>query len=118
MKTSQVDLSFCLTHTSFVGFVMPWLKICINDNGPHCNKTCFRGFQQCETLTSLLSYRDLLEIKKIICSKLSYDTFQTANNKSADQSAQLFAKPGRQVFSRRGPAIKIARDKPRMTRLV
>ena len=31
VKTAQVDLSFCLSHTHFVVFVMSRLKICIND---------------------------------------------------------------------------------------
>ena len=52
-------------------------------------KTCIRGFRQSEIQTSLLSYRDQLENWNFTCSKFMYDTFQKANNKGADQSAQM-----------------------------
>ena len=45
-------------------------------------ETCLRGFGQNEIQTSLLSYRDSLK-----CSKSVYDTFQSANNKGAVQTA-------------------------------
>ena len=48
---------------------------------------CLPGFQQSETQTSLLSYRDLLENWNFTCSKFRY-TFQKANNKGGDQTAK------------------------------
>ena len=44
----------------------------------------------CKTLTSLLSYSDLLEYYKNKCFKISYITNNRANNKCADQTAQLY----------------------------
>ena len=50
------------------------------------------------------------------CSKFTFETFQKVNNKGADQTARMRRlvcdcvvkkKPRRQVFSRRGPYIKI-----------
>ena len=61
--------------------------------GPRRDKTCLRGFQQSEAQTSLLSYRDKLEIRNFACCKLNCDTFHAVNNKGADQSARMFANP-------------------------
>ena len=47
-------------------------------------ETCLWGFRQSEIQTSLLSYRDSLK-----CSKSIYDTFQSANNKGAVQTARM-----------------------------
>ena len=43
--------------------------------GPWRNKTCHWGFRQSQTQTSLLSYRDQLEIFNFTCSKFRYATF-------------------------------------------
>ena len=58
-------------------------------SGPRRDKTCLRCYQRSEFQTSLLSYRDLLENWNFACSKLRYDTFKTANNEGADQTAQM-----------------------------
>ena len=50
-------------------------------NGHRHNKTCFRGFRQSETQTSLLSYRNLLENWNFACYKFRYDIFQKVNKK-------------------------------------
>ena len=73
-------------------------------------QTCLQGLRQSETQTTLLSYRDQLENCKFTCSKFRY-TFNLANNKGADQTAQMrrlvcafvVRKHRRQVFSCRGP---------------
>ena len=52
-------------------------------------KNCLRGFRQSEFQTSLHSYRDYLENWNFTCSKFTYDTFQKANNKGADQTARM-----------------------------
>ena len=70
--------------------------------GPRRKKTCLRGFRQSEIQTSLLSYRDYLENRNFDRSsdpvyvywvrdrsKLTYKTFQKANNKGADQTARM-----------------------------
>ena len=57
--------------------------------GPHCNKTCLRGFLQSKLLNRLLSYRDSLENLNFTCIKFTYNTFQRANAKGADQTAQM-----------------------------
>ena len=70
-----------------------------------------RGFRQSEFHTSLLSYIDYLENWNFTCSKFSYDTFQKANNKGADQTAWMcrlvctcvVRKPPRKP--RRGPFV-------------
>ena len=58
-------------------------------NGPRREKSCLRGFHQSEFQTSLLSYRDYLENWNSICSKFTYDSFQKANNKGADQTVRM-----------------------------
>ena len=57
-------------------------------SGRQREKTCLRGFRQIEIQTSLLSYRDYLNWN-FACSKSRYDTFQTANNKGADQTERM-----------------------------
>ena len=57
--------------------------------GPRREKTCLRGFRQSEFQTSLLSYRDKPENYNFTCSKYTYNTFQKANNKGADQTARM-----------------------------
>ena len=47
------------------------------------------GFQQSEFQTSLLSHRDYLENWNFTCAKFTYDIFQKANNKGADQTARM-----------------------------
>ena len=54
--------------------------------GPNCEKTCLPGFRQCEFQTSLLSYRDQIEKWNFTWSMFTYDSFQKANNKGADQT--------------------------------
>ena len=49
------------------------------------------GFRQGEVQTSLLSYRDYLEIWNFASGNSRYDTFQSANNKGADQTARIRA---------------------------
>ena len=79
--------------------------------GPWGKKTCLRVFLKSEAQTSLLSYIDYLEIWNFACSKPTYDTFQKANNKGADQTAPMrrlvcihvIRKLLKQVFSRGGP---------------
>ena len=51
-------------------------------------KTCLSGVRQSEFQTSLLSYRDYLENWNFTRSKFTYETFQKANNKGTDQTAQ------------------------------
>ena len=57
--------------------------------GPRREKTCLRGFRQSELQTSLLSYTVYLENYNFTCSKFTYDSFQNANNKGADQTAPM-----------------------------
>ena len=57
---------------------------------PRCKKICIQGFQLGNTQTSQLSYRDKLENWNFACIKYTYDTFQRANNKGADQTSQMF----------------------------
>ena len=68
-----------------------WLLWCkdLAIYGPYREKTCLRGFWQNETQTSLLSHRDELENWYFIWRKFRYNTFQKANNKGADQTAQM-----------------------------
>ena len=54
--------------------------------GPRREKTCLRGLRQSETQTSLCSYRDYLENRNFVCSKLRYGAFPKANNKGSDQT--------------------------------
>ena len=58
-------------------------------NGPRREKTCLRGFRQSEFQTSPLSYSDQLEKWNFTCSKLTYASFQKANNIGADQTVQM-----------------------------
>ena len=58
-------------------------------NGPRREKTCLRSFHQSEIQTTLLSYRDYLENWNFTRSKFTYETFQKANNKGADQTAWM-----------------------------
>ena len=61
----------------------------------------------------LFSHTTVSKILSFACSKIRYDTFQSANNKGADHDrtarmrrlvgACAVRKPPRQVFSRRGP---------------
>ena len=79
--------------------------------GPRREKTCLRGFRHSEIQTSLPSYRDALENRNVTLGKFTYETYQKANNKGADQSARMrrlvcvcvVRNPRRQVFSRCGP---------------
>ena len=57
--------------------------------GPRRDKPCHRCFRESETETSLPSYRDWLEHWDFAGSMLRYGTFQKANNKGADQFAQM-----------------------------
>ena len=57
--------------------------------GIHREKTCLWGFRQSKTKTSLLSYRDLLEIRNAGRSEPRYFTLQKGNNKGTDQSARM-----------------------------
>ena len=57
-------------------------------NWASTRQACLRGFQQSETYTRLLRYRDQLENWNFACSKFIYDTFQKVNNKGADQPAR------------------------------
>ena len=57
--------------------------------GPRRKKTCLRGVLQCEFLNSLLSYRDQIENWNFTWIMSTYDTFQNANNKGADQTARM-----------------------------
>ena len=57
--------------------------------GHRREKTCLRGLRQSETQTNLHSYRDWLENRNFACSKLRYGAFPKANNKGADQTAQM-----------------------------
>ena len=76
-------------------------------------KSVFHGFQQSETQSRLLSYRDKLEKQNVACSLLGYDYFQKVNNKGIDQSVQMrrmvcdfgVHKHTRQVFLTRGPYV-------------
>ena len=77
-------------------------------DGPRRDKTCLQGFRLTEIQSSLLNHRDYLESWNFTWSKFTFNTFQNANNKGADQTARmhvLFANPWRQVSSRRGPLI-------------
>ena len=58
-------------------------------DGPHHEETCLRGFRQSEFQTSLLNYRDYLGNWNFTFSKLTYDTFQIANNKGAGQTGRM-----------------------------
>ena len=58
-------------------------------NGPRREKTCLRGFRHSEIQTSLPSYRDALENRNFTRGKFTYETYQKANNKGADQSARM-----------------------------
>ena len=75
--------------------VMPWLSrlfpslIKPIQNGPRREKTCLRGFRHSEIQTSLPSYRDALENRNFTRGKFTYETYQKANNKGADQSARM-----------------------------
>ena len=61
------------------------------------------------TKTSQLSYSDKLKNCNFVCGKFRYDTFQKANDKDADQAAQMrrlvcnfvVNKPKRQVLASR-----------------
>ena len=74
-------------------------------------KTCLWGFQQSESQTSLLIYRDFLEIEislvaslDIILSNKRITKAPISLCRCASWSAPLlFANPQRQVFSHRGP---------------
>ena len=57
--------------------------------GPRREKTCLRGFRHSEIQTSLPSYRDALENRNFTRGKFTYETYQKANNKGADQSARM-----------------------------
>ena len=57
--------------------------------GPRREKTCLRGIRESEFQTSLVSYRDQLEDWNFTSSKFTYDTFQNANNRGADQTARM-----------------------------
>ena len=84
-------------------------------NGPHREKTCLWGFRQSEVQTSLLSYRDYLEIEispeASLCMILSKNRITKALIRlcgCAGWSAPvLFANHRRQVFSRRGPNLQL-----------
>ena len=52
-------------------------------------KTCLRGFRKGKLKTSLLSYKDWLEIWNFARSEPRYNSFQYANNKGADQTARM-----------------------------
>ena len=88
-------------------------------NGPRRDKTCLWGFRQSGIQTSLLSYRDLLENRNFACSKIWYDTFQKANNKSADQTAWMrrlvcafvVRKPPKTGFLKSRPIWKLSQTK-------
>ena len=58
---------------------------------PCHEKTCLRDFQPGKTQTGLLSYRDQLVFKFsfFVFSKYRYYTIQVANNKGADQTAEM-----------------------------
>ena len=58
-------------------------------SGPHCDKTCLRGFCKGKIQTSLPSNRGLLEQWNFDWCILRYGPFQTANNKGADQTAWM-----------------------------
>ena len=58
-------------------------------HGPRREKTCLRGFRHSEIQTSLPSYRDALENRNFTRGKFTYETYQKANNKGADQSARM-----------------------------
>ena len=58
-------------------------------NGPRREKTCLRGNRHSEIQTSLPSYRDALENRNFTRGKFTYETYQKANNKGADQSARM-----------------------------
>ena len=80
-------------------------------NGPRRDKTCLQGFQQSETQTSLLIYRDKLEIEISQISSLDMILSNKPITKArirlrgcAGWSAPLlFATSRRQIFSHRGP---------------
>ena len=57
--------------------------------GPRREKTCLRGFRHSEIQASLPSYRDALENRNFTRGKFTYETYQKANNKGADQSARM-----------------------------
>ena len=57
--------------------------------GLDATKPVSMGFWQSKFQNSLLSYRDYVENWNFSCSKFTYGTFQKANNKSADQTAQM-----------------------------
>ena len=57
-------------------------------DGPRHKKTSLRGFRQSEIQTRLLSYRDYLEKWNLTRSKFTYEIFQKANNKGADQTVR------------------------------
>ena len=100
-------MSYKNDNTDMIGTKISWTSLF----GPRCGKTCLQGFQQSETQTSLLSYRDYLENWNDICGKFKNDTFQKANDKGTDQSAQMrrlvsafvVSNPQRQVFLSQGP---------------
>ena len=77
---------------------------------PRHKKTCLRGFRPGKTQTGMLSYRDKLESWNFGFCKYRYYTIEVANNKGADQTAQMrrlicaFVVPTgqKQVFSWRG----------------
>ena len=82
-------------------------------NGPHRDKTCLRSFWKSKFQTSLLSYTDWLENWNFACRKLTSSTFQKWITKALIRlhgcpgwsAPLLFANPGRQVLSFRGPNI-------------
>ena len=61
----------------------------VNLYGPRREKTCLRGIREIEFQTSLVSCRYQLEDWNFTSSKFTYDTFQKANNKGADQTARM-----------------------------
>ena len=75
---------------------------------PQCYKP---GLQVSGQVITLLTKRDYLEYCNFSCSKFRYDTFQVANNKGVDRTAQMHMlvcvvivrEPQGQVLSRQGP---------------
>ena len=87
-KTALIRLQ-TWTDSSHDSSQKDWGNYFLSLYGPRHEKTCLRGFWQSEIQTSLLSYRDKLENWIFACSKFRYHTFQKANNKGADQTAQM-----------------------------
>ena len=65
------------------------LYIFLDTHEPHHEKTCLWGFRPGKTQTGLLGFRSLLVSWNFGFSKYRYYTFQAANNKGADQTAQM-----------------------------